>query len=277
MTSGDFTATAREYYNSAVHEMYKECWGGENHHLGLFDSTDDFFEAARIANENLAAKLDIKDSDVLLDIGSGFCGLPRFLVQKTPCKKVVALNISEKENEYARQKNKEEGLADKIEVIDGDFNSMPFPNNEFDIMLSQDSMLHSPDKGMLLKECARVLKDGGRFVFSDILEKDTLSREEAQKIYSRVKVPHLATFDTYEKQLQEAGFTIKEIQDLGSKNLGKSYQAVHDNVLSKREHLINNRNIPAEVIDNALNGLKFWVEKASEDKIGWGLFVGELR
>ncbi len=277
MSSGDYVETAREYYNSAVHEMYKECWGGENHHLGLFDNTDDFFEAAQKANENLANKLDIKDSNVVLDIGSGFCGLPRYLARNTVCDKVIALNISEKENEYARHKNQEEGLAEKIEVIDGDFNKMPFSNNQFDSMVSQDSMLHSPDKGKLVKECARVLKDNGRFVFSDILEKSTLGREEAQRIYSRVKVPHLAKFEEYEELLKEAGFTIKEVQDLGSKNLGKSYQAVHDNVLSKRDYLINSRGIPAEIIDNALNGLKFWVEKASEDKIGWGLFVGELR
>ncbi len=275
MSYNDHVEVAREYYNSAAHEMYKECWGGENHHLGLFDSTDDFFEAAQRANENLVGKLNVKEGDVVLDIGSGFCGLPRYIVRNTPCKKVVGLNISEKENEYAREKNKEEGLGDKIEVIDGDFNSMPFSDNEMDIMVSQDSMLHSPDKGKLLVECARVLKPGGRFVFSDILEED-LSREEAERIYSRIKVPHLSTFEFYKENLPKAGFKVVEVQELGSTNLGKSYQAVHDTIEGKKDYLLNEKGIPEEIVNNALNGLKFWVEKASEDKINWGLFVAEL-
>jgi len=273
MSSKDYVKIAQDYYNSAVHEMYKECWGGENHHLGLFDTTNNFIEAAEKANENLVEKLNITEEDTILDLGSGFCGLPRYLAKKTPCKNVVALNISEKENEYARAKNQEEGLADKINVIDGDFNNMPFSDNEFNIMVSQDSMLHSPDYGKLLMECARVLREGGQFVFSDILEKSTLTREEAAKIYSRIQVPHLSTFEFYEEKLSEAGFTVKEVQDLGSKNLGKSYQAVHDAVESKKEYLIEEKGIPVETINNALDGLKFWVEKASEDKIGWGLFV----
>lgn len=268
--------TAREYYNSAVHELYKECWGGENHHLGIFDNTDDFFVAAQKANENLVKNLPITSKSVVLDLGSGFCGLPRYVAKNTNCRKVVGLNISEKENEYAREKNAQEGLDDRIEVIDGDFNQMPFSDSEIDIMVSQDSMLHSPDKKKLLQECARVLMSGGTLVFSDILEMDTLSREEAERIYDRIKVPHLATFDLYKEGLKEAGFEIIKIQDLGSRNLGKSYQAVHDTVEGKKEHLISEKGIPGEIVENALNGLKFWVEKAFEDKIGWGLFAVRL-
>jgi len=276
MSYSERVEVAREYYNSAVHEMYKECWGGENHHLGIFDDTDSFFEAAQRSNENLVSKLKVTENDVILDIGSGFCGLPRYVAKNTPCKKVVALNISEKENEYAREKNREEGLGDRIEVIDGDFNYMPFSDNFADIMISQESMLHSPDKGKLLVECARVLKPKGQFVFSDILEKD-LTREEAERIYSRIKVPDLSTFEFYKEKLPEAGFEVKEVQNLGSENLGKSYQSVHDQVMSKKDHLINERGIPQEIVNNALDGLKFWVEKAYEGKIGWGLFVAELK
>ena len=276
MSSRVSVDTAREYYDSAVHEMYKECWGGENHHLGIFDHTDDFFEAAQRANENLAENLSITPDSVVLDLGSGFCGLPRYLAKNTDCRKVVGLNISEKENQYARRKNDQEDLEDRIEVIDGDFNSMPFAYDEFDIMVSQDSMLHSPDKGLLLQECARVLRSGGELVFSDILEMDTLTREEAKRIYDRIKVPHLSSFEFYKQGLKNAGFEIKEIQDLGSRNLGKSYQAVHDTVESKKDELINKKGIPEEIVDNALNGLKFWVEKAFEYKIFWGLFVARL-
>lgn len=270
------TDVAKEYYDSIAHEIYKECWGGENHHLGLFNETDDFIEAAQKANENLLDKLEIKKGDKILDMGSGFCGLPRFLVLNADCY-VTALNISEKENEYARIKNREVGVDEKIEVIEGDFNDMPFEDNTFDIVVSQDSMLHSPDKGALLKESARVLKNNGQFVFSDILKKPSLTSEEAEKIYERIKVPHLASFNFYKEKLEETGFEVKEVVDLESNNLGLSYKSVYENLKAKKDKLINERNLPEDKIENTLNHLQFWVEKAFEDKIGWGLFVARLK
>ncbi len=277
MAENEYAKIAKEYYNSAAHDIYLECWGGENHHLGIFDDTDDFYEAAEIANENLLEKLQIKKGDKVIDIGSGFCGLPRYIAKNTECEKVVALNISEKENEYARNKNREESLEDKIDVYEGDFNDMPFFDEEFDIMVSQDAMLHSPDKAALLNECCRVLKTGGTFVFSDILQMPTLTEKEAKKVYERVNVPDLGTFDFYKEKLQEANFEIIEIIEYGSTNLGKSYKSVHDILDNKKDYLINDRNLPADKINNTLQGLKYWVERAHEGKISWGLFVAKKK
>ncbi|ACB84269.1 SAM-dependent methyltransferase [Natranaerobius thermophilus] len=275
MTTNEYAQIAKDYYNSTAHEIYKECWGGENHHLGIFDNTDDFYQAAQKANENLVTKLQVKEGDHVLDIGSGFCGLPRYIVKNTNCEKVTALNISEKENEYARQKNKQENLHHKIDVVDGDFNNMPFPDKNFDILVSQDSMLHSPNKKELLEECFRVIKPGGMFVFSDILKLPELTEDEAKIVYNRINVPHLATFDFYEKALIDANFNVIDIQDLGNMNLAKSYQSVYDNLNDKKNFLMKDKNIPQDRIDMTLKGLKYWVEKASDNKLGWGLFVSQ--
>ncbi len=268
----DNVKITKEYYDGIAHEIYKECWGGENHHLGLFDSTDDFFEAGQRSNENLLSKIETKGDEKILDLGSGFCGLPRILARSTGCH-ITGLNLSTKENEYAVQKNKEEGLDHLIEVVEGDFNNMPFEDESFDILVSQESMLHSPDKKLLLKECYRILKKGGQFVFSDILESPSITSEEANIVYSRINVPYLATFDFYKEQLNQTGFEIKEVQSLGSENLGKSYQAVHDQLKAKKDRLMKEKNIPEENIDQTLKALLFWVEKAFENKLEWGLFV----
>ncbi len=272
MTDKSNAEITKGYYDSLANELYKECWGGENHHMGIFDHTDDFYEAAQRANENLVGKLKVKQGDILLDIGSGFCGLPRYIAAHTAVEKVYGLNISEKENEYAREKNRKEGLDDRIEVIDGDFHDMPFKDESFDLIVSQDSMLHSPDEAKMLRECARVLKKGGQFVFTDILELPGLTREEAEIVYARIQVPYLGTFDRYKEELPKAGFEIEEIQDLGSSNLAKSYQSVHDNLKGKKDYLVKEKKIPAEMVEKTLEALKFWVDRASEGKIGWGLF-----
>ncbi|KDE55746.1 cyclopropane-fatty-acyl-phospholipid synthase family protein [Methanoculleus sp. MH98A] len=268
----DYTKITQEYYDGIAHEMYVECWGGENHHLGIFDETDDFYQAGRKSNEHLLSFLDTSPGCKILDLGSGLCGLPRFIARRTGCH-VTALDLSRRENAYAVAKNREEGLEHLITVVEGSYNDMTFEDGAFDILVSQDAMLHSPDKKALLKGCARVLKKEGQFVFSDVLQMPSITPGEAEVINERVNAPYLATFDFYEEQLRRAGFTVENIVDLGNVNLGKSYQAAHDNLINKKEYLMEERNVPEEWIDNYLNSLRFWVEKAFENKLGWGLFA----
>ncbi|MCF8012610.1 MAG: methyltransferase domain-containing protein [Clostridiales bacterium] len=271
MLAKDYVKVTKEYYDGIAHEVYKETWGGENHHLGLFDNTDDFCEAAKKANENLLKKLNASGNEKILDVGSGFCGLPRYLAYQTGCH-VTGLNLSTKENDYAKNKNKEEGLDNLITVVEGDFNNMPFNDGEFDVLVSQDAMLHSPDKVKLLEECSRVLKPGGRFVFSEIMENSALTPDEAKTVYARINVPYMASYEFYKRKLPEFGIEVREIQDLGSINLGKSYKAVHDNLLAKKDYLMKERNVPEDVINNTLEALMFWVNKAYKYKLDWGLF-----
>jgi SAM-dependent methyltransferase len=44
---------------------------------------------------------------------------------------------------------------------------LPFPDSSFDALLCIDSMNHFPDRGDSLREWCRVLKPGGRAVFTD--------------------------------------------------------------------------------------------------------------
>ena len=267
---GDIEITKR-YYDGVAHEIYRETWDEDNHHLGIFDGNLSFSDASKKANENLLSKLEIDENSNVLDIGSGFGGLPRFIAGNVGCC-VIGLNLSRRENDYARDRNREVGLNHLIDVIDGDFNDIPFKDEFFDIAVSQDAMLHSPDKRELITECARVLKKKGRFIFSDILNTG-LSGEEERIANERINAPYLGTFDLYREYLIENKFRIDEISNLGSLNVEMTYRTVRNNLIEKREFLEDEKDIPSKTIENTLKGLKFWVDKAREEKIGWGLFV----
>lgn len=74
--------------------------------------------------ERLARHLEPLDkSSRVLDMGSGYGGTSRYLASTYGCR-VVGLNLSEVENERARRLNAEQGLADRIDIVDGSFEAV---------------------------------------------------------------------------------------------------------------------------------------------------------
>jgi ubiquinone/menaquinone biosynthesis C-methylase UbiE len=65
-----------------------------------------------------------------------------------------------------------EGVADQVEVKDGDARSLPFDNNTFDVVMS-NFVIHEmdtrADRERMLQEIIRVLKPGGQIVLVDFI------------------------------------------------------------------------------------------------------------
>ena len=156
--------TARAYYNSAdADNFYFHIWGGEDIHIGLYESDDEPIAQASRRTVRRMAELagNLGVATEVLDLGAGYGGSMRYLAQRFGCR-CVALNLSEVENERGREMNREAGLFDRIEVVDGDFTSLAFPDESFALVWSQDAFLHSGDRAQVCREAARVLKQIGR-------------------------------------------------------------------------------------------------------------------
>src|SRR6056297_2322353 len=185
-------ATARDYYNSDdADNFYFTIWGGEDIHVGLYNSEDEpIFDASRRTIERMASKISNLDKDSkVLDIGAGYGGAARYLAKKYGCQ-VVALNLSEVENERDRKMNEDQGLDHLITVVDGSFEEISYPDFSFDVVWSQDAILHSGNREQVIKEVARVLKSGGDFVFTDPMQTDDCPEGVLQPILDRI---HLET------------------------------------------------------------------------------------
>ena len=199
--------TAREYYNSEDADgFYSTIWGGEDIHIGLYESPrDSIFDASRRTVERIASRLkDPGAGTRVLDIGSGYGGAARFLARSYGCR-VSALNLSNVENETARRLNKEQGLDHQVEVVDGSFEEIRYPDNTFDAAWSQDALLHSGDRRRVFGEVARVLKPGGQFVFTDPMQADDCPRGVLQPILDRIHLESLGSPGFYREAAEQAG------------------------------------------------------------------------
>jgi SAM-dependent methyltransferase len=103
----------------------------------------------------------------LLEVASGSGGPACYLVRKSGCH-VTGIDSNEHGIATASRAAVEANLTDRLKFIAVNANErLPFVNDGFDALLCIDSMNHFPDRLSVFREWARVLRPGGRAVFTD--------------------------------------------------------------------------------------------------------------
>ncbi len=257
------------YYDGAAHNIYQDIWG-ENIHLGLFAHPEEsLHDAMHRSNEVLAAKAGLTADVYALDVGCGHGALARYLARTFGCR-VLATNISEKELDWGRDLTEKEGLSDKVDFQWADFHALPYEDATFDQYWSQEAFLHAADKMKVLNEAFRVVKPGGRLVFTDILVRRNTPAEVRQRIYERVKAPDMWDDGDYVQALEGLGFTLEEHADW-STNVAPTYAWVRGQLENRRAEF--EERMGKEAVDRTSNALQFWVDNAHAGNIGWGCYV----
>ncbi len=265
--------TARDYYNSSdADNFYFHIWGGEDIHIGLYYSDDEPIAQASRRTVRRMAELagELGPDHRVLDLGAGYGGSMRYLAEQFGCR-CVALNLSEVENERDREMNRKAGLSDRVDVVDGDFTSLDYPDDSFDLIWSQDAFLHSGDRAQVCREAVRVLKPGGRLLFTDPMQADHAPADRLQPIYDRLHLDSLGSPRFYRKTLSGLGLVEREfcnhIEQL-SRHYARVRSALIDNAEALRE-----RDVSQDYIERMQTGLQHWVDGGRRGDLAWGIFV----
>lgn len=262
---------ARSYYDSSdADRFYSEIWGGENIHIGIYESEQDSIEDAshRTVEAMLERLSPLRAEDSVLDLGSGYCGAARVIASRFGCK-VVGVNISEVENARARRLNADAGLAENIQVIDGSFEAMDLEPGRFDAAWSQDAILHSDNPEQVFAEVARVLRVGGRFVMTDPMQSDDAERHALKPILARLHLQSLGSPKLYRDAGEQVGLVLQNFEDL-THQLVRHYEHVQA-ALEQREHELEST-ISREYIAHMKEGLSHWIEGGRRGQLAWGIF-----
>ncbi len=267
--TADVVRETQGYYDGAANEIYRDIWG-ENIHMGLFEQPDESLQAAMArSNDRIAAHAGVQPTHHVIDVGCGYGALARYLAGRFGCR-VLATNISERELEWGRELTGQAGLADKVRFEWADFHDLPYEADTFDSYWSQEAFLHAADKAKVLREAHRVLKPGGRLVFTDLLVRRGTSRADRERIYERVKSPDMWDGPDYLQALGEAGFRVVEHEDW-SANVAPSYAWVRRELERRRAEF--EQRIGKDVVDRTSAALQFWVDAANAGKIGWAYYL----
>jgi sarcosine/dimethylglycine N-methyltransferase len=268
----EITSVAREYYNSSdADTFYYEIWGGEDLHLGIYESEDDpVFDASRRIIDRMASysKQLGKDGISVLDLGGGFGGTARYLAQKFGAH-VTNLNLSEAENERGRRMNREQGLDHLIEMVDGTFEDVPRDDETFDIVWSQDAILHSGNREKVIAEAARVLKPGGELIFTDPMQTDTCPPDVLGPIYERINLSSLGSPGFYRETAKKYGFEERNFEEMAH-NLTMHYWRILQETKNREQELKDK--ISEDYINRMKKGLQHWVDGGKNGYLTWGIF-----
>jgi sarcosine/dimethylglycine N-methyltransferase len=265
----DVVQTARDYYNSEdADNFYLHIWGGEDIHIGLYQSErEDIATASRRTVERLADRLPAIGADAwILDIGSGYGGAARYLASRFGCK-VTALNLSEKENARNRELSAEAGLNELVDVVEGSFEEIPLADASVDIVWSQDAILHSGRRDQVIAEVARVLKPGGHFVFTDPMESGNCDRADLEAVLARIHLETLGSPRFYEQTAKAKGLEFVAWEEK-TPQLIRHYSRVAEELSAQRARLTGK--VSEAYIDRMLAGLANWVKAGEAGCLAWG-------
>lgn len=229
--------------------------GGAIHH-GIYDREDmSTLEASANSTRRLMEfgrihGIEVDENTVMLDSGAGNGHTAHQLIRETPISKIVCLNYCTRQNEENEKLCKKLGVQDRIEVVGGSFDELPEDwVDKFDIVLSQEAWLYSPDKVAMLKQAHRSLKDGGYLLFTDFMSGRGADPKDVLVFSSRVKAKPLSSLEEYKVILKQAGF-----QFLGSEEHSDQFPTVYSRMIDTITG--ENRKKMVKCSDDFLNGIE---------------------
>lgn len=269
-TKSEAVERAEAYYDSTEADaFYQTIWGGQDIHIGVYQGDDEpIADASRRTVATMASRLARVDGTTrILDLGAGYGGSARYLADRFGCQ-VTCLNLSETQNALNRMLTAEAGLTDRVSVVHGDFENIPEPDNSFDIVWSQDAILHSGNRTRVLDEVRRVLVGGGQFIFTDPMQSDTCPDGVPQPILDRIQLSTLASFGFYRTELSARGFEEADTESL-TDQLRMHYWRVGQALEDRYDEAVQ---LSGKIyVDNMLKGLRHWVDGADRGYLAWGI------
>jgi ubiquinone/menaquinone biosynthesis C-methylase UbiE len=183
--------------------------------------------------------------DVVLDVGSGAGTDVLIAAMKVgPEGKVYGLDITEAMIEKAND-NIVKSKAHNVQIVEGNAEAIPLPDETFDVVTSNGVLNLAPDKEAAYREMYRILKRGGHIQISDIVLGKNLSEKSRSnpQLWAECIVGAVLE-ENYLNIIRTTGFTDVRVIDridyfeksshLSTQEVAKQYGAISITIVGRK-------------------------------------------
>src|SRR5580704_7973851 len=182
-------------------------------------------------------RLGLSPDSSVLEIGCGSGGYALYLAEKLGCQ-IVGLDVNEPGIRSAKELAQTKALGSRARFEHCDVSKkLPFDNETFDAVFSNDVLCHVSGRLDLLVELHRVLKPSGRMLFSDALVIGGMVSAEEIAIRSSIGFYFYSPPGENERLLKQAGFSQVKTTDT-TENAARIAKKWHDAREKRKEQLV---------------------------------------
>lgn len=186
---------------------------------GVFLGDDEDLDAAQSRKlARIAAKLNVRAGELLLDAGCGWGGILLHTAQHTGgC--VWGVTLSAKQRDVALARAAERGVSGRVRIDLAHIDDLSFPPESVDAVVFSGSIVHMHNREAIYERVAAALRPGGRLLVSDCFFPRQLRGNREGKATEYIFVTalgycRLLTLSEELALMERAGLDVLHVEDL---------------------------------------------------------------